>query len=81
VLFTDGVTEAEGKERELFGTDRIIEALRLHGDSSLGALQEGILGAVERFTGGISQSDDITLLVVRYLRDSDELDETGGSPA
>jgi serine phosphatase RsbU (regulator of sigma subunit) len=66
VLFTDGVTEAEGKGRELFGTDRIIEALGQHRDSALATVQAGILGAVEKFTGGASQSDDITLLVVRY---------------
>ena len=66
VLFTDGVTEAEGKQRELFGTDRLIDALGRHRDSSLGMVQEGILAAIEKFTGGTSQSDDITLLVVRY---------------
>lgn len=66
VLFTDGVTEAEGKQRELFGTDRLIGALGRHRDLSLGAVQKGILDAVETFTGGTSQSDDMTLLVVRY---------------
>jgi serine phosphatase RsbU (regulator of sigma subunit) len=81
VLFTDGITEAEGKERELFGTDRLIEALSRHRESSLGALQVGILGAVEKFTGGTSQSDDITLLVVRYRGAAEDLVETLGSPA
>ena len=66
VLFTDGVTEAEGKARELFGTDRIMDALSRHRDSSVAAVQAGILGAVEKFTAGAHQSDDITLLVVRY---------------
>jgi len=76
VLFTDGITEAEDSERELFGTDRLIDALSRHRDSSLGTLQIGILGAVEKFTGGTSQSDDITLLVVRYRGDADNLDKT-----
>jgi sigma-B regulation protein RsbU (phosphoserine phosphatase) len=81
VLFTDGVTEAEGKQRELFGTDRLIEALGRQRDSSLGTVQVGILGAVEEFTGGTSQSDDITLLVVRYRGAADNTDKIAGSPA
>jgi sigma-B regulation protein RsbU (phosphoserine phosphatase) len=66
VLFTDGITEAEDKERVLFGTDRLIASLGRHRDSSLGAIQAGILGEVEKFTGANSQSDDITVLVIRY---------------
>ncbi len=68
LLYSDGVTEAENKEQDLFGTERLKEALSPHQDSSLGALQTGILSAVERFAEGSGQSDDITLLVVRYRR-------------
>jgi sigma-B regulation protein RsbU (phosphoserine phosphatase) len=67
-LFTDGVTEAEDKNRNLFGLVRLIEAFVRHSDCSLDSLQSGILGAVERFTEAVRQSDDITLLVVRYRR-------------
>jgi sigma-B regulation protein RsbU (phosphoserine phosphatase) len=81
VLFTDGITEAEGEKRELFGTDRLVEALGRHRESSLGTLQVGILGEVEKFTGGTSQSDDITLLVVRYRGAAEDLEKTPGSPA
>ncbi len=71
LLYTDGVTEAENRDRELFQDGRLKEAFGLHQDSSLQALQDGVLGAVEKFTGGASQSDDVTLLVVRYRGPAD----------
>lgn len=66
LLYTDGVTEAEDRERNLFGVGRLKEVLSRHQGRSLADLQAGILNAVERFAAGTSQSDDITLLVVRY---------------
>ncbi len=71
LLFSDGVSEAEDKDQEQFGHDRLKEALSPHQNSSLEALQAGILSAVERFAEGASQSDDITILVVRYRRPAD----------
>ena len=68
LLYSDGVTEAEDKIQNMFGRDRLKAALAPHQSSSLGDLQAGILRAVERFAEGASQSDDITILVVRYRR-------------
>jgi len=66
VLFTDGVTEAESLEQELFGEARLRDSLTGREDASLEQLQKAVLQSVERFTRGASQSDDITLLLVRY---------------
>ena len=68
LLYSDGVTEAHDRDQNLFGDERLTEALAPHQDSSLGDLQAGILTAVERFAEGASQSDDITILVVRYRK-------------
>ncbi len=68
LLYSDGVTEAEDVGMDLFGDARLKEALGQCQDPSLGAVQAQILGAVEKFTEGASQSDDITILVVRYRR-------------
>jgi sigma-B regulation protein RsbU (phosphoserine phosphatase) len=68
LLYSDGVTEAHDKQQNLFGDDRLKEALAPHQNSSLDELQAGILHAVEQFAAGASQSDDITILVVRYRR-------------
>lgn len=66
LLYTDGVTEAEDRDRNLFQEERLKEALGKRGDSSLKTLQDGILSAIEEFTVGASPSDDVTLLLVRY---------------
>jgi sigma-B regulation protein RsbU (phosphoserine phosphatase) len=66
LLYTDGVTEAEDKDRNLFQDARLKETFGQHQNSSLKSLQDGILSAVEKFTDGASQSDDVTLLVVRF---------------
>ena len=66
VLYTDGVTEAEDKDRNLFEDWRLKEVVGQHRDSSLKSLQDGIFNALGSFSEGTSQSDDVTLLVVRY---------------
>jgi sigma-B regulation protein RsbU (phosphoserine phosphatase) len=68
LLFTDGVTEAEDKERNLFGHTQLVDAFVRHSNGSLDAIQSGILGALKKFTEGTRQSDDITLLLVRYRK-------------
>jgi phosphoserine phosphatase RsbU/P len=74
VLFTDGVTEAEDKNRDMFGDQRLVDALRKCPASSLHAIQAGILEEVERFSSGAHQSDDMTMLVVRYRQPTDNVD-------
>ncbi|MBB5059276.1 serine phosphatase RsbU (regulator of sigma subunit)/pSer/pThr/pTyr-binding forkhead associated (FHA) protein [Granulicella aggregans] len=66
LLYTDGITEAEDKDRQLFQDERLKQVFSQHQDASLQDLQDGIVRAIEKFTGGTSQSDDVTLLVVRY---------------
>ena len=66
LLYTDGVTEAEDKDRNLYQDGRLKEVFGQHQNSSLADLQSGIFSAIEDFTGGAKQSDDVTLLVVRY---------------
>ncbi|WP_263351922.1 SpoIIE family protein phosphatase [Acidicapsa acidisoli] len=66
LLYTDGVTEAEDRFGKLFQDTRLQETFGQYKDAPLKATQEGILSAVENFSQGASQSDDITLLLVRY---------------
>jgi serine phosphatase RsbU (regulator of sigma subunit) len=68
LLFTDGVIEAEDKDRKLFGHARLLDEFARYSNESLDSLQSGILGTVEKFSGGAKQSDDITLLLVRYRK-------------
>lgn len=66
VLFTDGVTEAMDPEEQLFGVPRLRQVLTGQTECPLEHLQKCILEAVENFTRGAHQADDLTLLIVRY---------------
>ena len=67
-LYTDGLNEAEDQSNNQFGTERMMHEL----DHSLSANQqiERLEGAVRSFVGTAPQSDDLTMLYIRYLNDS-----------
>jgi serine phosphatase RsbU (regulator of sigma subunit) len=66
VLFTDGVTEAMDPEEQFFGMPRLRQVLTGQMECPLEQLQKCVLEAVENFTRGARQADDLTLLIVRY---------------
>jgi sigma-B regulation protein RsbU (phosphoserine phosphatase) len=66
VLFTDGVSEAFGPNGELFGEERLLSHLQASPGASARETTLGILEAVRRHAGGAKQSDDITVVSVRY---------------
>jgi len=65
-LFSDGVTEAMDANEQLFGVSRLMEALSGQHHTPLDQLQKQVLASIENFTKGADQTDDITLLLVRY---------------
>src|SRR5713101_4825127 len=66
VLFSDGVTEAMDPDEQMFGIARLRELLTGKLECPLEQLQKCVLEAVENFTRGAHQADDLTLLIVRY---------------
>lgn len=66
VLYTDGIVEADNTDRELFGFPRLREVVAANARASTAELQKAILDAVAEFSRGAPQSDDITLLIIRY---------------
>ena len=65
VIFTDGITEAGNAAVEEFGEKRIIDIVQAGAGLPATGLVQRILRAVELFTRGAGQHDDITLVVVR----------------
>lgn len=65
-LYTDGITEAEDPEHALFGMDRLLASARQIGDVAPDAFLQATKDAVHAFTRGAEQSDDMTMLVIRY---------------
>jgi len=66
VLFSDGVTEAENSAHDLFEVSGLSNVLAGQKDVPVEQLQQSVFDAVRAFSKGADQSDDITLLVVRY---------------
>lgn len=65
-LYTDGVTEADNRRRELFGKDRLKMVLdKSQARSVVDRLGE-VMQAVRTFAGDAPQADDITMLGLRY---------------
>jgi serine phosphatase RsbU (regulator of sigma subunit) len=66
VVFSDGVTEAFNAEWEEFGNDRLIECVRANAGLPPAALLDQIMTAVHGFVKEAVQSDDVTVVVLRY---------------
>jgi phosphoserine phosphatase RsbU/P len=66
VLFTDGVSEAFDPNEELFGEERLLAQLQSSSGRSARETTLGVLEAVRRHAAGAQQSDDITIVSVRY---------------
>jgi sigma-B regulation protein RsbU (phosphoserine phosphatase) len=67
VVFSDGVSEAMSSVGEEFGDDRLLEVARAARGETVQAQVERLIAAVRVFTKGAPQSDDITVMVIRYL--------------
>ena len=68
-LYTDGLTEAENASHELFGTKRAKDLLS--SGVSAESNQESIIDGVTAFVGDAEHSDDLTLLIIRYMGNED----------
>ena len=67
LVYTDGVTEAMNKARDLFGEERLLEAVSRGASLSAEKLTERVVENVEDFVREAERSDDITLLAVKRL--------------
>ena len=64
-MYTDGITEAENKDKEMFGTDRLKEVIYQNKDKSPKELREEILEAINRFRKDYEQTDDLTFVILK----------------
>jgi serine phosphatase RsbU (regulator of sigma subunit) len=67
VVFSDGVSEALNSAGEEFGDSRLQDVTVGSHALTAQAIVDRIVAAVRTFTKGAPQSDDITVMVIRYL--------------
>jgi serine phosphatase RsbU (regulator of sigma subunit) len=64
VVYSDGLTDAQTPQGEMFGEKRLLEIIRREGPSGSDAVEQSFLKAIQDFTEGMPQTDDITFVVV-----------------
>jgi sigma-B regulation protein RsbU (phosphoserine phosphatase) len=64
VVYSDGLTDAENPQQEMFGEKRLLEIIRREAPSGSRAVEQTFLKAIEDFTQGTPQTDDITFVIV-----------------
>ena len=65
-LYTDGLTEARNQAAEQFGRQHTLQLAADHCSDTVGQLVELMENEVSRHVGEAVQSDDITLLAIRW---------------
>jgi serine phosphatase RsbU (regulator of sigma subunit) len=64
VIYSDGLTEAENPQQEVFGEKRLRAIIKQWASSGGNVIEQKLLEAVAEFTQGLPQTDDVTFMVV-----------------
>ena len=65
-VYTDGVPEATNAQKELYRTDRMVEALNRHASEGCEGLLHEMKEEIQNFVQEAPQFDDITMLALTY---------------
>jgi len=64
VVYSDGLTDAQNRHEEMFGEERLLNIIQQDAPSGSHAVERKFLSAIEEFTQGMPQTDDITFVIV-----------------
>ena len=65
-MYTDGVNEAENKEKELFTDRRLVALLKQNASKLPNEIIDETFAAVKQHADGAEQSDDITVMCLKF---------------
>lgn len=65
-VYTDGVPEATNTEKELYGTNRMLEVLNRNQNAHPSVLLSAVKADIDEFVGSAPQFDDITMMGLVY---------------
>jgi signal transduction histidine kinase/serine phosphatase RsbU (regulator of sigma subunit) len=65
VFYTDGITEAERKDGQQYGLERLCGLVKYHWQQSAGLIRHAIIADVREFIGENKVYDDMTLVVLK----------------
>jgi len=64
IVYSDGLTDAENPQEEMFGEERLLEIIQREAPAGSRAVEQRILKGIADFTQSTPQTDDITFMVV-----------------
>jgi sigma-B regulation protein RsbU (phosphoserine phosphatase) len=67
LLYTDGLTEAFDAAGAMFGDSGLLANLEAAAHAPVEEVVKGLMRGVKAFTGSAPQSDDMTVMAIRYL--------------
>lgn len=65
-IYTDGVVEATDANEQLFGNDRLLDALNGSAEDTPESALDSVSKAVKKFVKGAPQFDDLTMLCLKF---------------
>lgn len=70
-VYTDGVPEATNRLNEMFGTERMLDALNADPSADPETILKTVRSRVDEFVSSAEQFDDLTMMCVEYRGDAD----------
>jgi phosphoserine phosphatase RsbU/P len=67
VVGTDGIWETRNAAGDAFGKDGMMDVVRANSHLPAAQICDAVVDALTAFSGGVTQSDDVTLVVVKFL--------------
>lgn len=68
LIYTDGISEVEGPNREEFGTDRLLQSLQSHLNKPVEEILPALAADAETFSAGRGFDDDVCLVVAQAVK-------------
>lgn len=65
LLYTDGITETENSQKQLYGLERLVTVISENHKNSINQIRESVIADVRKFIGSSKVHDDITLMVMK----------------
>lgn len=75
-VYTDGVTEAENRDKQFFSDEQLQKILKEMVGEDAKSTVDNLLTAVQKFADGEPQSDDLTMLCLKYMDRRESRDES-----
>ncbi len=73
LLYTDGLTEAMDTKHDQFGLQRVKDSIEQHQGDTPQQLLDALHAACADFVSGAVQSDDLTMLAVKFIPKEEEI--------